>query len=125
MLGERHKHATHLYVYEGCSKHGCKVGVGTARSLAGRLIGCRRRCKQSAAFAQVWELPNANAVEQVVIGVLESSDRCAPPGEEWFHVQRDEMLDAVGFAMELLDPDKSQPRHYRMRCGFVTKATEH
>ena len=120
----KHKHTTHLYLYEGCSKHGCKIGVATARSLSGRLQFCRRRCGAAREFSRVWELANANAVEQVVIELLTSSGRTAPPGVEWFHVPREEMVDAVGFAIELLARDHSRPRQYRTLGGFVSKAME-
>ncbi len=113
-----------LYLYEGCSKHGCKIGIARERSIAGRLQGCRNRCRKSAQFAKVWELGNAFDIEQTVIGILAMSGRTAPPGEEWFHVPREEMIDAVGFALELRDPDRNRPRRYRMVCGHVSKASE-
>ena len=66
---------THLYIYEGCSKHGCKIGIAKSKSLEGRLMQCRRNCRQSTQFVYVWELPNAFRVEQTVIGLLGSSGR--------------------------------------------------
>jgi hypothetical protein len=108
-----------LYLYEGCSKHGCKIGIARERSLAGRLMHVRRRCPHSKQFAMTWALPNAFEIEQSVITILGMSGRHAPPGEEWFCVPREEMIDAVGFAMELHDPDRNRPRRYRMVCGHV------
>lgn len=113
-----------LYLYEGCSKHGCKIGIARERSLAGRLIYARRRCPNAQQFAKTWALPNAFEIEQTVISILNMSGRHLPPGEEWFCVPREEMIDAVGFALELHDPDRSRPRRYRMLSGFVSKATE-
>lgn len=113
---------THLYVYEGCSKHGCKVGIANKRSLEWRLRRCRGNCRQSTQFARVWELPNAFKVEQHVIGLLASSGRLAGPGEEWFHVECGEMIDAVEFVLEVMNPDQSQPRRYRTICGHILPA---
>lgn len=119
----KHKHTTHLYLYEGCRKHGCKIGVATKRSLAGRLVSCRRRCPASPEFAHVWELPNANQIEQFVVGHF--SERRAPPGEEWFHVLREEMIDCVGFALETYHHDRyNRPRRYRTWCGHVWQEAE-
>jgi hypothetical protein len=106
-----------LYVFEGCSKHGCKVGVSSARSLKWRIASARGRC-QSLRVAKTWNLSNAFQIEQAVITVLSMSDRRAW-GEEWFHVSCDEMLDAVGFAMQV--HDHSLPQVYRMVCGHVSK----
>ncbi len=111
-----------LYIYEGCSTHGVKIGISRAKTLARRLVGIHVRCRANAQFAKVWELPNAHQIEQCVIGILQQSGRQVPPGEEWFHVSCEEMIDAVGFAFELYDPDRNRPRRYRMICGHVSKA---
>jgi hypothetical protein len=108
-----------LYVYEGCSRHGAKIGISRAKTLERRLVGVRARCRASERFARVWELPNAHQIEQCVIGILGQSGRMVPPGEEWFLVSVREMIDAVGFALELYDPDRNRPRRYRMQCGHV------
>ena len=88
-----------LYMYEGCSKHGVKIGVSRKNRLGGRLTWARRRCPASDKFAKVWELANAYEIEQTVICILSMSDRNARPGEEWFHASCAEMIDAVGFAL--------------------------
>ena len=110
-----------LYVFEGCSKHGVKIGVSSssARNLNWRLHGCRRRCQASKQFAKTWQLDNAYQIEQCVISVLAMSDRNAGKGEEWFHVSLEEMIAAVGFAQELYSPERDRPRRYRMVSGHV------
>lgn len=111
-----------LYVYEGCSKHGIKIGVSRGDTLGRRLAGVRARCPSSKQFAKTWDLDNAEQIEQCVIGILASSYRTVPPGEEWFHVSLREMFDAVGFAQELYARRHDVPRRYRTVCGHVWEA---
>lgn len=110
-----------LYVYEGCAEHGVKIGVCREGGLPGRLAGARCACAHSSQFAQTWQLPNAYQIEQTVISVLSQSDRRSGFGEEWFLVELQEMLAAVGFAMELYSPNRDAPRKYRMVCGHVSE----
>lgn len=111
-----------LYLYEGCSKHGCKIGVSYEHGLVGRLTNCRRVCRSSSGrFAKTWRLPNAYQIEQFIVGIF--SERRAGVGEEWFHVSRAEMLDAVDFALDWHSPDyRERPRRFRIMDGHVSRA---
>jgi len=105
-----------LYIYEGCSKHGVKIGISSAKKLSGRLAGLHRRCPASTGFAKVWELPNAFRIEQAVINTMSTSGRNIPPGEEWFDVTVSEMEMAVKFFLELYGP-RDAPRRYGVKSG--------
>lgn len=117
----KHKDFCWLYLYEGCSKHGCKIGVSYERGLPGRLANCRNICKSSSGqFVKTWRLPNAYQIEQFL--VLLFSERRAGRGREWFTVSRDEMLAAVDFAFDWHSPDHNKrPRRFRVMCGHITR----
>jgi hypothetical protein len=121
-MSTKHKDFCWLYLYEGCSKHGCKIGVCYEHGLDGRLKNCRNVCKSSSGqFVKTWRLANAYQIEQFVVQIF--SERRAGRGEEWFAVPLAEMLDAVDFALDWHSPDyRERPRRFRIVCGHISRA---
>lgn len=109
-----------LYVYQGCAKHGCKIGVSHEHGLANRLHYCRVRCPRSTEFARTFRLDNAYEIEQRLISTLDA--RKIGPGREWFDISVDELLIGIEFMRDLLAPSRSPIRRYRVVAGHFLHA---
>lgn len=109
-----------LYVYRGCAKHGCKIGVTHERGLDGRLKACRARCPASEAFALTLALPNVFRIEQLLVSACDG--RKIRPGREWFDMPVEELLLGVEFMRDFLSPERAPVRRYRMLAGHFLHA---
>lgn len=111
-----------LYVYEGCEKHGCKIGVTTDPE--GRIKGIRSRCQKSHQFAHLEKFPEAFEIEQAFV-LLFNERRASRRHEEWFHMPLEEMMVGIEWIRENRGPVHLRPpRRHRYICGHVYRVNE-
>jgi hypothetical protein len=102
-----------LYLYEGCEKHGVKVGCTVENGLPGRLQYARRTCRARDDFAEKWHLPgSAYAIEQMVIDAMWPK-QVGQKRSEWFLASIQEVRAAVERAIEFRQRNPGYPSPWR------------